>query len=530
MVMRTAILTICFFFLLGFVEAQVDQFKYINSPADELNPVLSPDGQRIYFIRVFDSQNAGGVTDPGDIWISTMTDSLMWSPPERLQDPINNPQFNGVVGIESQGNGAVLYEHYMSGGKAAKTQGMSLSRISANNQWSPPQRLDMRYFYNKSDHVSASLSRDGSIMVLALESYGSLGAEDLYVSFRNGNEWSEPRNLGRAINTQFQEMTPYIAPDNKTLFFASNGYGGYGGRDIFVSSRLDDTWRNWSEPRNLGPDVNTEGVELYFQYFPGEEKAIFTSTQNSDGYSDLRMIDLPKDQIEDLIQDTISIPEPVVAIVENDLPIQEEIYETPELKISGAVKDSYSGDNLKAVLLFKGRDWQDSFESSLTSGFEVVLPTHDVYEITVEATGYVSVQEIMDIRTTESAVINHDFVLQPIAVGTTVKLNNVLFVRGTTQLLESSYGELDLVVKMLNENSEMKIFLAGHTDNQGNARLNQILSQDRVGAVINYLVANGIDKSRLAGKGYGGTKPVASNDTEETRRLNRRVEFTIEKY
>jgi outer membrane protein OmpA-like peptidoglycan-associated protein len=278
--------------------------------------------------------------------------------------------------------------------------------------------------------------------------------------------------------------------------------------------------------------VNTEGVELYFQYFPGEEKAIFTSTQNSDGYSDLKIALFPKPELEKIMDDTIAITEPVVTILLNEEQTLEENEDpsVPELKIMGMVSEAEQGEGIKASLLVIGGDWQQEFTSDVVSGYEIIIPAQDVYQVTVQAEGFVSLQENLDIRTTEIATVIHDFVLQPIAIGTTVKLDNVLFVKGSTELLESSYSELDLVVKMMQENPKMEISLEGHTDNQGNARLNQILSQQRVDAVIYYLTNHGIGDDRLSGKGYGGAQPVASNESEEARRLNRRVEFTIEDF
>jgi outer membrane protein OmpA-like peptidoglycan-associated protein len=511
--------------------AQINLFTNVNSPADEMNPVLTNGGNTLYFVRVFDEQNTGGMRDPGDIWISSMTDSAVWSSPSKINPPINSPQFNGVIGFNSQGDKMYLYEHYMPGGKPARTQGLSTS-VRRNGVWTDPVRLDIKYFYNKSEHISVSISQDGNIMLLALESYGTQGAEDIYVSFRNGNEWSEPRNLGSTINTNLQEMTPYLAPDNRTLFFSSNGHNGFGGRDIFVSSRQDDSWRKWSEPKNLGPKVNTEGVELYFQYFPGEEKAIFTSTQNSDGYSDMKVAFFPKTELEDTMEDTIAVTEPTVSIIMNEDSASGRQDETqaPELKIFGKITNAENEEGIVASLLVGSTNWQQEISSEVESGYEIIIPAQDVYQVTIQAEGFVSIQENLDIRTTESGSVVHDFKMQPIAVGITVKLDNVLFVKGSTELLESSYGELDLVVRMMQENSGMEISLAGHTDNQGNARLNQILSQQRVDAVIYYLETHGISSNRLSGKGYGGSQPVTSNESEETRRLNRRVEFTIERF
>ena len=506
--------------------AQTDNLESVNSTADELNPVLTDNGKTLYFIRRFHSENVAGMKDAGDIWVSYFSDSMQWTAPRRLSSPLNNAQFNGIIGFSGDKSNVYLYQHYMPGGKPANTQGSSVS-LNMNGSWNEPARIAIKYFYNKSDHVSISLSETGDIMLLSLESYGTYGAEDLYVSFRIGNDqWSEPRNIGPIINTPFQEMTPYLAPDNKTLFFASNGHGGYGGRDIFVTKRQDDSWQKWSEPANLGPEINTAGVELYFQYFPDDERAIYTSTQNSDGYSDLKLAHLPVHKIEEILGDNIE-----TAVLRESVAMAEirenEPAASKEIQISGSVLDAETGRPLLASLLISNENWNESLETANTGEYAIILPASDVYEVIIKSEGYVSQQAILDIRISEIDVITHDFALQPIKIGITVKLGNVLFVRGSTVLLESSYPQLDLVVQMMLENAEMEIELSGHTDNQGSERQNNILSQQRVDEVINYWVVHGTEKRRLSGKGYGGSIPVASNESEETRKLNRRVEFTI---
>jgi OOP family OmpA-OmpF porin len=150
--------------------------------------------------------------------------------------------------------------------------------------------------------------------------------------------------------------------------------------------------------------------------------------------------------------------------------------------------------------------------------------------VKIEANGYVSSLEKLDVHTHEMNVLEMNFRLQPVELGTTVNLKNVLFEQGKTVLLPQSYPELDLIVSFLQANPAVKIELAGHTDNRGIPAQNVKLSQARVDKVKSYLVSRGIDRKRLAGKGYGGSKPIASNDSEETRQLNRRVEFTIKKF
>lgn len=504
------IFLVCLIFFTEAVEAQ-HALDSLNSQSDELYPVLDGSGSKLYFVRRFDSRNHGGMRDPGDIWVSTLKGDR-WGTPERLTN-FNNRYFNGVVQAD---NGFFLYGHYVPGDGLVRTQGLSY----ASRQSGFPSRLDISYFYNKSDHISACFSADGTVMILAMDSYSGQGNEDLYVSIRNGNEWSEPKNMGTTINTSHQEMTPYLAPDNITLFFSSNGHGGFGGRDVFVAKRLDDTWTNWSTPRNLGERFNTAGIELSFTYNTRTEWAMYTSTTESDGHSDIRQVYYPLKEIEELVGTQISAEaEPTPRLEENKSTVE-------TFALHGLVTDT-DGSPVNATITIQNSTWTTSVEAK--NGYEIQLPGGGVYEVQVKAKGYVGTQDLLDLRASQITRWNHDFVLQPARVGVTVQLDHVLFVRGTTELIESSFDQLDLVVAMLEDNPDLRIHLTGHTDNQGDQRLNKLLSKDRVDAVIDYLVKNGIDRNRLSGEGKGGEAPIASNASEETRKLNRRVEFTIVK-
>lgn len=506
--------------------AQSDPYDFtsVNSYGDELNPVLSADGKTLYLTRSFHYENKGGIKDPGDIWVSQL-DGNKWSIPENASNVINNTYHNGIFAI--QNSTYYLYHHYMPGKQAAKTQGLSQSQRQGDG-FSFPRKMDIKYFLNRSDQLSVSLSEDGSIIILSLDSYGSYGGEDLYVSFRqDDNSWSTPRNLGSGINTKYQEMTPYLLSDNKTLFFSTNGRGGFGGRDIFVTQRLDDTWLGWSEPVNLGSEVNSEGVELYFSFYPDNEVAIFTSTQNSEGYSDLKSIPFTLEQLNDVLETPIeAAPAMVSESDESIIYIEENTIPEGTLSLFGSIFNVNDSSSLNAELKFESNDESITVASN-SQGYQIQLNSSSIYQVTVSADGFVGKTDVLDIRTSSTNNFKQDFYLSPIEVGTTVQLNNVLFTRGTTQLIESSYPELDLVVEMMVENEDLKIFLEGHTDNRGDAFANLKLSQDRVDTVIEYLVNQGVDNNRLDGEGYGGSRPIASNSNEETRRLNRRVEFTI---
>lgn len=519
----------------------------VNSSYNELEPVLSPDGQSLYFTRTKHPSNVGGRQDPGDIWVTAL-DADRWSEARNLGTPLNTRDLNAVIGFSS--DGTIMYMQSL--GKN-KDGGISFSRKTVKG-WSKPQQMPIQYFYNKSDLQSMCISKDGKIIVMSLESFSTFGAEDLYVSFLQADgTWSEPRNLGSSINTKFQEMTPKLADDNATLFFSSNGHGGYGGRDIFMSRRLDDTWRNWSPPENLGRKVNTKGVELSY-FIPGDgDFAYLVSTQNSDGYGDLKRVRIkPEDRPDKLAAEVTTepalidpLPEPdtVLIISQNPQPQEEPVNETvemirnlvtkPSFTVGGQITNAETSNPVFARIFvhsFPEGEELVSVATNVSSGnYEVNLPTDTRYELRIKADGYLGFSTVLDLKQGEEELLPTDFQLTPLEVGVTIQLPNVLFERSTTNLLPESFEELDRVVDLLNDYPKMEIALSGHTDNQGSAKLNLKLSQDRVETVMLYLVGKGIDRNRLNGKGYGGTKPIASNKSENTRKLNRRVEFTIVK-
>ena len=523
----------------------------INSAADEQNPIISPDGQRLYFTRRYYPANVGGKQDAGDIWYSERQADGQWSEAKSMGAPLNNAQYNGVIGFIDDGQRMLLQGHYRQDGQKPTTQGVSVSEKTGNG-WGVPQALDIPYYYTKSKHRSGTVHRSGDIMVVTLQSYDTRGGEDLYVLFRQGDgRWSEPKNLGPDVNTAYQEMTPFLAPDGKTLFFASNGYEGFGSRDIYASVRLDDTWKRWSNPKNLGSEVNTEGTEL--SYFipkevpspsgsPEEQYAYFTSTQNSDGLGDIVRIEIPSDQellVEaDTVADIPAVVEVQETAIEETAIKDTAVTETPEpvevvsqVWVKGKVASQASEKPVAATVAFRSlkQDTTRTFtaQTNATGNFQVQLPADDDYALLINADNFIRVRDNLSVTLDEPDTLVRNYMLTPIEVGSTVNLENVLFDRGTAQILTGSYEALDEVVAFLQENPQVTIEVAGHTDNQGRADLNLALSEERAVAVKQYLVEQGIDPSRITDKGYGGTRPLVSNAIEEERSKNRRVEFTI---
>ncbi len=508
-------------------------FSQFNSEYDELNPVISPDGKTIFFTVANHPENIGGKKDPGDIWFCTLTADNQWSEPIHGGRLLNNSSFNGVAGISGDGSEMFLLTHYDPTGSPARTQGISMSRRRAD-QWSVPENIAIPYFQNKSSMISGYLSPDKSLFVFSAETYGSYGVEDLFICERGPDgKWSAPKNLGNKINTQFQEISPSLSHDGKTLYFSTNGRKGRGSFDIFSASRLDDSWTNWSEPENLS-GINTEGRDLFYREYATLGFSVFTSTKNSDGYGDIRMY-TPETPLP--IDSTIMArkEEVVTPVIEENKPVIEE--EKPEpvtrhaVQVYGKVTNAQTGELIPAVITFEPQESKTAPSVVRTSreGYSVDITSLNQYHLKIEAAGYISVLEKLDIQSFEMNDLEMNFQLQPIEVGTTVNLRDVLFEQSKTSLLPESHAELDLVVSFLKANPSVQIELSGHTDNRGVPFQNVKLSQGRVDAVKEYLISKGIDKKRISGKGYGGSKPIASNTTEDTRRLNRRVEFTIKK-
>ena len=498
----------------------VAQTKPFNSSYDEQAPYLTKDRSTLYFTVAGNGQNAAGKKDPGDIWVSSLT-ATGWSRPEPVSN-LNNPGYNAVAGMSGDGSKLYLYGHYREDGSAASTQGISVSKRTGAG-WTVPENIYLPYFVNKSIGSGARISSDERALIYSATAPVGYGAEDLYLSILGVEGWSEPVHLGRTINTEFQELTPSFSEDGKTLYFSSNRPGTRGSFDVFFSERLDDSWLNWSEAKPLPGAINTAGRELF--YYPQEpDRPIYTSTVDSDGYGDIKIqspdqvvppaaVEVPVAQVQP--------PAPAPAVVsEPDRP------EKGLIRINGLVISSDKSLPLPALVRIRGG--LEKNVSADSNGRFLIEVAEDI-NLVLEADykGFISRSQKIDLTLAERQILDVRMVLQPAVEGTVVTLSNVLFYQSSASLTNESYDELDMIVTFLKLNTDIKIRLAGHTDNRGDKNLNIRLSNERVKKVKGYLVGKGIEAGRISGQGFGGTKPVADNKTEEGRKLNRRVEFTI---
>jgi outer membrane protein OmpA-like peptidoglycan-associated protein len=208
--------------------------------------------------------------------------------------------------------------------------------------------------------------------------------------------------------------------------------------------------------------------------------------------------------------------------------VKHEVVDDSVIRVYGKITNAKTGEVIDASLLFESTD--TLAKTRATAGeYGVNISSTNSYDIKIDAPGYVAILEKLHVNTYEMKELEMNFKLQPIEVGTIVTLKNVLFMQSKPELLPASYQELDMVVQFMKSNPQIEIELSGHTDSHGSFRQLMTLSQQRVNKVKSYLVSKGIASKRVVGKGYGGSKPIASNDSEETRMLNRRVEFTIKK-
>jgi outer membrane protein OmpA-like peptidoglycan-associated protein len=473
----------------------------INSPYEEMTPVITPNGREIYFSRRFDPSNKGGARDLQDVYYSSFGEGG-WSPAANLGAPINNNGPNAVFSVSPDGNTLLLMNTYAPDG-TQKGMGLSISHRTSKG-WSVPEDVRMRSFYNKSFYNEYFLSNDGKEILLAVNRDDTYGGRDLYVSFAEGNGiWSAPKNLGSTINSAGTELSPFLAADGKTLYFSSNGHPGYGRNDIFMSRRLDESWTSWSVPTNLGKPINSTGTDAYYSVPAAGDFAYYVSNDGGLGRNDIFKVAVP----------TPVKPEPVVLVYGKVLNSK-----TKKPISTGITYHEFKGDREVGIA-----------SSNPDNGYyEIVLPVKQVYSFFAEKSGFYSVRDRLDLTGTAGySEIERDLYLTPIETGQQVTMNNVLFYQSKAQLIPTSYPELDKLARMMLENPSITIRLEGHTDNVGDRFKNIRLSQDRVAAVRNYLIEQGVPEQKIEGKGYGGSKPIADNSNEMTRRLNRRVEFVI---
>lgn len=551
--------------------------KEVNTFYHDAAPIISIDGKKLYFFIHNHPENTNGKDGSDDIWMSTLGDDGLWQAPVHLSSPFNNHRSNQVFTALPDGS------LFIKGGRSRDSKGFSI--VSPSGSIS---EIEVEGFkdMNKGRFYSASMSADMKHIILSFSEMPNSMRSSLYVSNAKADgKWSRPVKLN--ISVRDDDTCPFIGPDDKTLYFSSdrNAPGRKGKADIYKVTRKDNSWQNWSTPVNMGSPVNTAADELYFCV--DKSGNVFTSRSNSTidgGTLDLFKL-VPRDIFITIVgtvynektKETIAanvqvkptghavtaiqtqldgkfetkIPEVqqyaisanaqeylpkelpfTLPTLGNDTTIFTDIYLTPvakKLLITGIVYDKKTMKTIDAhIAIQRQHDRSVNLKTETASGnYEQEIKKLGWYMISASAEGYITATDSIEAVSEEITPLVRDLMLQPIEVGLTVRLKNIYFDFDKTTLKKESFVELNKVVEFLNNNPTVEIEISGHTDSKGSDDYNLNLSQGRSQAVVDYLISQGISASRLIAQGYGETKPIDTNDTDEGRANNRRVEFTV---
>ncbi len=473
----------------------------INTQYDEYWPSLSADESMLVYTMLLpiDAKNpAFHGNRQEDLYYSRFGNG-QWQPAKNVGTPPNTADNEGAQSIS--GNGL-----FMVFTGCMRDDGYGLCDLyyseNKNGTWTLPKNIGPPVSTKYSEKQPA-LSSDGRVLYFSSNRPGGYGQYDLWVSVRRDDgSWSQPANMGKNINTEGFDQSPFMHPDNKTLYFSSTGWPGMGGYDIFRSRKTSDT--SWSEPMNLGYPINTFHDEQGLIVNSRADMAYFASNRLSGKGLDIFSFEL----YHDARPNRVSYMKGKVYDSETLLPLRAK-FELIDLASSKTVIRSSSDPG--------------------SGEFLVVIPVDADYALNVSRPSYLFHSENFSFdKVYESAEpFLMDIALKPIMVGERITLRNVFYKTDSFALDSRSRVELDKVVGLLEANSTLTIEIGGHTDNVGTAAYNVSLSGRRAEEVVKYLVSKGIAKNRIRFRGYGMDMPVAANDTEEGRAQNRRTELKI---
>jgi outer membrane protein OmpA-like peptidoglycan-associated protein/tetratricopeptide (TPR) repeat protein len=507
--------------------------KPINTEYPEYGVVISADESIMYFTSRrpgstgFESSYKEGheANYPEDIYVSTHNEDGTWSIPKQLDHPINGFKHDATVALSPDAQTLLVY-------KADAHQGGIYHCDLDGDTWGHPMKL--KHIDTDAHESSACYSPDQqTLFFVSNTTKDSKGGKDIYYSTwdKTNEEWSEPRNIGASINTEYDEEAVFMHADGKTLYFSSQGHSSMGGHDVFRTVFIDSVW---TTPVNLGFPVNGSEDDVFLVMAANAHHAYY-ATHHPDSYGDkdiykIVFLGAEKDLVSTL-QDpllagigkpvSMHIPDPSAPLLTSETTILKGVIKDKSTNLAVSARIEITNNKThEIVAVYKS--------NSKTGKYLVTLPSGSNYGITVIAEDYLFHSENVDIPdyATYSEVFK-EIDLSKIDIGASIVLKNIFFDSRVAVIKKESVPELARLVALMKENPTLKIEISGHTDNIGSLEYNQKLSDDRAKSVVNYLVGEGIDTSRLISVGYGFAKPIASNSTSQGRQLNRRTEFKI---
>ncbi|MBR2194226.1 MAG: PD40 domain-containing protein [Salinivirgaceae bacterium] len=499
----------------------------LNSRFNDHSPLISADESMMIFTSTRNNGRTMSLEDgqyDEDIYIS-VGEKKNWQVPNEIGEPINTQFDDATVGLFPDGQQLLIYNGRKGNGDIEQC---SLKGLKWEYPKAMPKTINSEY-----RETSACFSPDGRKLYFVSDRPGGFGGSDIYVSTRTDKDkWSEAVNLGPIINTQYDEEAVFMHPDGRTLYFSSRGHNTMGGYDIFMSQM--DNIGNWSEPVNLGYPINSPDNDLCFVISANGRHGYCSSVrpEGSGGLDIYRMTFLGPEKPYTLSGEDNLISARSQPVSDMVMEASVELVTIRLTIVKGVVRDAISNEPLAANIDIVDNEKNEviftSQTNSATGKFLVSLPSGKNYGLMVKADNYLFHSENFNIpAATEYQEIEKDIALNNIKKDVKIILKNVFFETGSAKLKPTSYAELGRLTKLLSDMPSMRIEISGHTDNQGSKATNQRLSEARAKSVVDFLISEGVDASRLEYKGYAFDQPVADNSTKEGRAMNRRVEFKV---
>ncbi len=501
----------------------------INSEYDDYGAILSADGSSLIFTSrrgvKGDKINLIDHKYFEDIYTSNLVNDK-WEEAVNIGSPVNSDWNDAAVALSEDGRKMIFYR--------GRERDGDLYSATFGDKWGKIHDLTHKLNQKKSQESSICFNADGTTAYFVSDIEGDgYGGKDIYFSLlnENGKGWSKPVNLGDIINTEYDEASVYITPDEKIMYFSSKGHNSMGGYDIFVSEYKYDSW---TVPKNLGLPINSPDDDLFMSILMNGRDAYY-STIRKEGYGGFDIYHAillgPEKPLQLSNEDELlaSIASPLKeSFIEESM----QIHYTRMTIVKGSVTDYNDGKPLTATIELvdnkTGKLIKKATSNQNTGAYLISLPSGKDYGFSVNSEGYMFHSENFVVPAAQDfKEIFKDIQLQPMTPGSKIILHNTFFESGKSGLRVESYSELNRLAKMFEKYPSLVLEISGHTDNRGSKTVNQRLSLARAKSVVDYLKGQGVDAANLKAVGYNFRYPVASNKTKEGRQENRRVEAKV---
>ena len=501
----------------------------INSVYDDYFSIFASNDSVIYFTsrrpaKLKSKRNPFDNKFYEDIYMSSITGGE-WSAAKPLTKKVNSKHNDAAVGLSKSGTELYIYRGQEKGGEIYVSE-------KKKGEWKSPSPWSSKLSSDQSESAVFFTQTEDTVYFISSNAELTQGGKDILMSVKNSKgKWQKPSNLSFLVNSKYDEEGIFLTPEGKTLYFSSRGHNTMGGYDVFKSEIQSDG--TWSDPVNMGYPVNTPDDELFF-CLSANGKAAYLSTIRDGGQgakdiyklvflgSEKELLLANEDILIAGLPDTKKIG---FFTMPNPVAVDSFYY------MKGRVLNKANNEPVVAKIEFVDVAESKVIATAIsteTGEYQAKFLEPKVYGVEVVARDYLFFLDAVDMTqaSTDSPFLR-DFLLEKVEVGTKVVMENIYFETNKATLTAASYPQLNQVITFLKNNETIRLEISGHTDNVGSLKANLKLSEDRAKAVVDYMVANGIDKSRLESKGYAFNQPIAPNDTPAGREQNRRVEFKV---